>query len=374
MAQAYTPGLKVIPCVKVTKRRVLPIPGTVLVKKGDRVCAADIVARAELPGRVHAVNAANRLGVTPSDLKDCLNVKAGDSVVKGAIIARSKSFIKWFETSLESPVSGVVESVSDVTGQLLLREPPALLNLSAFIDGEVESVEEGIGVTVTAEASHIQGIFGVAGEVHGVLAVAADSPDEELLAEHLNESHCGKIVVGGSFAGINALIRAKQLGVAAVVIGGMRDRDLRELLGFDLGSAVTGLEQLGITIILTEGFGRIPMAEHTFRLLKSREGAMSSASGATQIRAGVLRPEIIIPGKPENYTCARTAAAGGVINTGDLVRIIREPHFGRIGTVAELPPELVKIPTESHVRIMRVRLESGEIITVPRANTELLEK
>ena len=37
MAHAYTPGLKAIPCTRLTKNRLLPIPGTVLVEKGKEV-------------------------------------------------------------------------------------------------------------------------------------------------------------------------------------------------------------------------------------------------------------------------------------------------------------------------------------------------
>ena len=52
---------------------------------------------------------------------------------------------------------------------------------------------------------------------------------------------------------------------------------------------------LGITVIVTEGFGDIAMAERTFDMLKDHAGDDASVNGATQIRAGVMRPEIIIP-------------------------------------------------------------------------------
>ena len=69
----------------------------------------------------------------------------------------------------------------------------------------------------------------------------------------------------------------------------------RNFFGYDLGVAITGSEEIGITLVITEGFGKIPMAQRTFELLKSRTGAKTSINGATQIRAGVVRPEIIIP-------------------------------------------------------------------------------
>ena len=91
------------------------------------------------------------------------------------------------------------------------------------------------------------------------------------------------------------MARAKEMGVAGLVVGGIHDKDLRALLGYDLGVAITGTEQVGFTLILTEGFGTIPMAAKTFSLLSAHAGQQASISGATQIRAGVIRPEIIIP-------------------------------------------------------------------------------
>ena len=374
MAQTYTPGLKAVSLMRVVKKRVLPVPGVVTVKMGDRVSASAVVAYTELPGRVHSVNVANRLGVGPGGIKKALSVKIGDRVAKGGILAESKPFLKWFKSEVLSPVEGYVESVSEFTGQILLREPPSALNLSAYIDGEVTAVDDKSGVTVETDATYIQGIFGVGGEVCGEIAVAVESPDTELLPEHILDSHKGKILIGGRHVGIAAINRARELGVSAVVAGGIHDKDLRELLGYDIGVAVTGMENLGITVIVTEGFGHIAMAEHIFGLFKARAGEKASASGATQIRAGVLRPEIIIPGAPKDYKGGQSGLACGTVKIGDGVRMIREPHFGKLGTVSGLPQELEQIQTESFVRVMEVTLDTGETVTVPRSNTELLER
>src|SRR2546427_7719820 len=91
------------------------------------------------------------------------------------------------------------------------------------------------------------------------------SPEEDVTATHFTTAHAGKIVVGGAFVGAEALARAKAVGVKGIVVGGMHDKDLRALLGYDLGVAITGMETVGFTLILTEGFGRIPMARRTPR-------------------------------------------------------------------------------------------------------------
>ncbi len=374
MAHAYTPGLKVIPCTVLRKKRLLPIPGRVLVEMGKQVEALDIVAQTQLPGKVFSVNVANRLAVGPEEIQDFMLKKEGDPVKKGEIIAENKPFLKWFKTAVESPVDGVIEAVSMVTGQVLLREPPKLLPIKAYVKGTVVEVTPNFGVTIESEGTFIQGIFGIGGETNGEVAVAVASPDEDLTPEDLNETHKGKIVIGGKHASLATVKRAVELGVHAIVVGGIHDRDLRQLLGYDIGVAVTGTEQVGVTLIVTEGFGMIPMAEYTFKLLSSRNGERASVSGATQIRAGVMRPEILVPGYPKNVTICKKEQGRGWIEPGDPVRIIREPHFGVIGVVKSLPPELTKVGSESHVRVLEVDLPGGETLVIPRANIEVLEK
>ena len=374
MAHAYTPGLKVIPCTLLKKKRLLPIPGKVLVELGQEVSAPDVVAQTELPGKVFSVNVANRLAVAPDEIGHYLLKKEGDALKKGDIIAENKPFLKWFKTVIDSPVDGTIDSISLITGQVLLREPPRLLPIKAYVKGKVVEVVPDFGVTVEAEGTFIQGIFGIGGETTGEIAMAVESPDEDLMPESIKETYKGKIVIGGKHACLETIKKAIEVGVSAVVVGGIHDRDLRELLGYDIGVAVTGTEQIGLTLIVTEGFGMIPMAEYTFKLIASRNGEKASVSGATQIRAGVMRPEIIVPGYPSNVTKCKREQGRGWIEPGDPVRIIREPHFGVIGTVASLPPELTKVGSESRVRVLEVTLDGGEKLVVPRANIEVLEK
>lgn len=374
MAHAYTPGLKVMPCTVLTKKRLLPIPGKVLAEKGQNVDALDVVAMTELPGRVYSINVANRMGCGPSEIMKFMKKKEGDKVIQGEIIAENKPFIKWFKTTVDANVDGTIESVSTITGQVLLREPPKQLPIKSYITGKIVDITPDFGVTVESEGTFIQGIFGIGGETNGEIVMACDSPKKDLLPEDIKDEYKGKIVVGGRHAGMATIKKAIEKGVNAIVAGGIDDRDLRELLGYDIGVAVTGTERIGITLIITEGFGTIPMAKYTFELLASRNGEKASVSGATQIRAGVLRPEIIIPGMPKHISTVKREQGRGWIEPGDPIRIIREPYFGIIGTVKSLPPELTVIGSESKARVLEVQLESGEVIVVPRANIEVLEK
>ncbi|MBI3302603.1 MAG: hypothetical protein HYZ72_11110 [Deltaproteobacteria bacterium] len=376
MAHAYTPGLRVTPDAVIRKRRLLPIPGEVLVSEGARVFATTEVAQTALPGKVYPVNVVNQLSITPGEILSYMLKGEGETVSKDEPIAENKPFIKWFKTQVRAPISGTIESVSKVTGQVFLREPPEVIRLSAYIDGVIVEITPKQGVVVESRCAFIQGIFGVGGETAGTVALAVREPDEILTAAHLKPEHRDQIVVGGALAQQETFARAQELGVRALVVGGVHDRDLKELLGYDLGVAITGTEKIGFTLIITEGFGTIPMARRTFDLLAAKTGQHASCSGATQIRAGVIRPEVIIPlehADKSKVKSQKSKVSEGGVEVGDTIRIIREPYFGVIARVKDLPPELQIIPTESQVRVLVATLPDGRDVTIPRANVEMIE-
>ncbi len=374
MATAYTPGLTVTDCTLHRVRRQLPIPGDVLVKVGDRVDAQDVVAQTHMPGDITPLNIANLLSLPPADVAECMLKKEGERVEEGEPLARTKGIFGLFKNTCKSKAAGTVETISAVTGQVMIRGEPEPVQVQAYMSGTVTEVLPKEGVVIEAEVTFIQGIFGVGGEAYGRIVLACASHEEELTADLVKSTMRGCIIVGGARMTDEAISRARDIGAAAVVSGGMDDEDLRDFLGYDLGVAITGSEDLGLTVIFTEGFGEIAMAERTFELLGSREGADASVNGATQIRAGVMRPEIVIPLREGDQGGKATRPrADGELRPGRPVRIIRDPHFGLIGTVSALPAEPQALESGSKARVLEVKLNSGESVIIPRANVELIE-
>jgi hypothetical protein len=69
----------------------------------------------------------------------------------------------------------------------------------------------------------------------------------------------------------------------------------------------------------------IAMAERTFRLFKAQDGRSASVNGATQIRAGVMRPEILVP-----LQDARSSSSNG--SQGEVgVLVVAGPGRGEEG-------------------------------------------
>jgi len=345
--------------------------GEVLVKVGMEVEPNTIVARTFLPGHLQTVKVAEKLGVEAKEVPSLLKVRVGESVEVGDLIAESKGIFGLFKGQVYSEYSGTVEAVSEVSGHVLIREAPIPVEINAYIHGRVVEVIEEEGAIVEAQGALIQGIFGVGGERVGKIRVAVSSPEDVFEAKHVRTDDAGKILVGGSGITLEAIQEAERRNVVGLVSGAIRDDVITQYLGYEIGVAITGQESIPLTIVVTEGFGQLAMAQRTFELFKQLEGREASINGATQIRAGVIRPEVIVPlnetigTKPERREV-------NALEIGTPIRVIREPYFGALGEVVELPPELQVVDSGSEVRVLKVKLVDGKVVTVPRANVEII--
>jgi hypothetical protein len=256
---------------------------------------------------------------------------------------------------------------------VILRGAPIPIEIDAYIPGKVLEVMPNEGAVIETNAAFIQGIFGIGGEGHGKIKVAVESPTEVLDGDKITPEDKDMILVGGSLVTLDAIKKGAEHGVSCIVSGGVRHEDLISFTGEEVGVAITGQEELGITLIITEGFGKMVMSQSTFDLLSSFEGYTASVNGATQIRAGVLRPEIIIPHERKEEGASEESLSSGMV-PGTPVRIIRQPYFGAFGEVVELPVKLQQLESESYVRVLNVRLADGSVVTIPRANVEIIEE
>ena len=324
------------------------------------------------------VNVSKKLDIPPMLLRAYMRYREGDEVRQGAIIADSQGGF-----GLEycyAPTAGVIEKICTKTGAVTIVRPTKSTEVDAYLLGRVAEVFPETGARVEATAAYVQGLFGLGFENHGVLRVVAKSPEAIITADDLTPDLAEAIVVGGANITLEAMRKAVDLGVAGIITGGANHADLAGLLGQELGVGITGQEDLALTVILTEGFGTMPMASDTFELLKSAEGRLASVNGSTQVRAGAIRPEIIIPSldddgaappRPVEECLHELEHERGDAVLGSKVRIVRNPKFGQWGTVVALPDDPVAYETEAKLLSAEVELSDGQRIFVPLANLEI---
>jgi hypothetical protein len=376
--QAYTPGLKRKESYLVRRTRKLPVPGEVLVKARDRVSQDTVIARASVPGQPVACNVAYAIGIDPKEIKQWMPKKIGDSVKEKESLANYEAFFGMIKRQCLSPCNGTIEHISEVTGQVIIREPPTEIELKAYVPGIVAQTFPSDGAVVETPAAFIQGIFGIGGETYGELMLLSTSPSEKVSSSQIDENCRGRVLVCGAQVDAETLRKAREVGARAIVVGGIDESDLEKFCGYEIGVAITGQEKVGLTLVLTEAFGAMSMLENTFTILQKFNGKLACLNGATQIRAGVIRPEVIIPLEISTCDMRRSeeddAARSQGLDIGNLVRVIREPHFGALGRIVSLPAQLQKLETESEVRVLQVELPDRRRAVVPRANVEIIEE
>ena len=319
------------------------------------------------------INVANQLNIDASDINQCMIKTTGESIHKNDLIAETKGIFGFFKSSVLSPVDGTIETISDVTGQVVLRESPIPVEVDAYIEGKINEVISEEGVVIKTNGVFIQGIFGIGGESRGEIKTIVANRESEITKDMITDEEKGKIIIGGSFISIDAYKKAIDFEVAGIVVGGFNYYDLEEILGYTLGVAITGSEDLHTSLIVTEGYGKIQMGQQTFDLLNTYNGKLASINGATQIRAGVIRPEIIIPLDSSDASMqSNDSNQSDGMTIDSLVRVIRSPNFGKIGLVKELPPELREMESETMVRVAIVHID-GNRFEIPRSNLEVVE-
>jgi hypothetical protein len=323
-----------------------------------------------LPGELLVIRLPESTGLDPEEVRDGLKVKEGETISEGQVICEVTGLFGFFRTIARFPVAGVVEHFSPTTGHVSVRLSPRELTVSAYVSGRVVECRGSQSVTIECYCDFVQGVFGVGGACHGNLLVLEDTFNGALTEDNIPGDCRGKVVVGGSNVSVKALKALAKSGAVGLVTGSIDNHTLSEFLQFDLGIALTGDEDLPFTVIITEGFGSLEMSSRARDIFIHNNGRFVSIDGTTQVRAGAVRPEVVMPldGEPNTISVISKSSEG--LNIGSMVRIIRAPFFGKIGTIADLPVNPMKLPTGAYSRVARVHI-GDEIAIVPRANLEV---
>ncbi len=354
----YPPESRVTSLTLIKRERLLPVQGEVLVRVGDKVEPSDIVAQAALPKDFYVVEAARVLSVEDEELSDYMLKEVGDFLRADEIIAAKGGVLGLFPPrKCPSPVDGRL--VSRKGGRLLIESYLTPFELKAHLKGQVTNLMSNYGVVIQTVGALIQGVWGIGEEASGVLKMVVDDPQQPLEPEAIDASCHRAIIVGGSSAPREALLKAKERQVQGVIVGGL-DASLREL-----SSA------LPFPVIATEGIGEIPMALMIFEILSSNAEREVSISAKTQLRWGRIRPEIVIPSQTDEAPPPQPSP-NARLEIGVWIRITRQPRLGVVGRVVALPPEARIIDSGAKLRGAEVELEGGEKVFVPWANLELI--
>lgn len=341
------------PLTQIVRRRLLPEAGRVFVQVGDRVQPEDIIAEATLSGEVMLFDLAERLGIDPLSAARAARVREGQQVTARSLLARRRRFL-WVKREVRAPTEGIVRGVQE--GCLLFEPTGRLIQLRAFVPGEIVEVYPERGAAIRTVGALVCGAWGHGGEAQGRIVVPVEGPTQPLGWQNVRLSHRGAILVGGTLTDHRALFRARQFRVSGLVVGSIHP-NLRPLC-----------ERLAFPILVTEGIGRVPMMTTLFDFLQRHQGRLAILSGCALGAQG--NPELIIPLNAPLESTALTVPRP--LQEGLLVRLTRPPYLGLIGRVTRLPAEPQQTAIGTWAKGAYVRLPNGETLFVPLANLEVV--
>ncbi len=346
------PVTHILPLTNIRRTRALSMPGKVLVRAGQKVTAADVVAMAQVPEGHIVLDIRRGLGVKRiSEAERSVVRQPGDRLEKGDVIAEAGGL---FSRIVRAPAAGEVVLVSG--GQVVLRTETKLVEVYAGFDGVVAEILPEYGAIIEVNGALIQGVWGNGQMDSGMLVVVASSPDDNLTSQKLDVSLRGAVVMCGPCASADALRAGGDLPLRGLILSSMT-ADLLPLA-----------RSLSYPILVTDGFGKIPMNEPAYKLLTTSEKRDVSVN-AVDNPPGGERPELIIPlpafGEPARNT--------DVFAQGQVVRIQGDPFTGKVGTILQLRKGLFTLPSGLKVSAADVQLEGETRVSVPLVNLEVIE-
>jgi hypothetical protein len=327
----------------------------VMVRNNERVEPTQVVARVHQTQDFRIIDVARALRVPRSQVKRVMLKEPGATVEAEQPLAARGGVLRRI---VRAPTKGAIVAIGN--GRVLLEVEPELIEVRAYLKGIVTQVTPGQGVVIETPGAVVQGTWGCGGEAFGVLRVVAEKREESLRGKHIDVACHGAIVVGGGTIEATALEQAQQLQVRGLIAGSLEGELRRQA------------EACPFPIILTEGWGRIPMAELIFSLLRGQSGREASISAETRVRFGVKRPEILIP-LPVESRPSPPPPPGAPLAVGARVRVVRSPYLGAVGIVSAIVPSARRVDSGARVLGAEVDLggEAGTVF-VPYVNLELL--
>jgi hypothetical protein len=347
------PVLHVLPLTTIVRERVLPVPGKVNMHVNQRVNPTDVVAETTYAREHVLLDVARTFGISANDADKLIRVKEGDRLEKGALIAEKSGLLS---NTIKAPRAGRVMVCG--SGQVLMEVGDARIELRAGLPGVVTQIIPDKGVVIRTAGALIQGVWGNGRIDNGLMVNLIDKPDGILVADRLDVSLRGSVILGGQVRDLETLKAAAELPVRGLILPSIPS------------TLIEPAYKMRYPILVTEGFGTMSMNSAAFKLLTTNNKREVTVNADHFDRYTGTRPEVIIPlpisNEPEEPNQYEH------FELGRQVRMRRPPHAGMIGTISELPAGLSLLPSGLRAPAAEVKLENGDILLAPLVNLEVV--
>lgn len=361
--------------------RSLSGKGTFQVRVGQQVTPSEIIGNAVASAGFRILNLATLLSVPPREVANLLVKKMNEKIYKGELLAFKKGGLFGGSRVVTAPTDGILEFLNNKTGELRLAFFPKKVDLLAGVYGIVEELDEERGqATIKTQASRIYGMFGSGRSRDGTLHILGKK-DDLVTASMIQAQYEGSILVGGGFFFKGAISVAISTGINGLITGGMDALDYRGMAGGRLSFPKKLETDVGISVIVCEGFGSVPLGDDIFKTLSEYEGkfvfidgnkALISLPSYSSSCVERVKNTVLPPLRNDDSALdLQSAAENSELQPGLKVRIVGTSYLGEQGKLLAVDNSLTLLP--SGIRSYMATVEtSRRKIQVPVANLEII--
>lgn len=343
----------VLPLSTIRRERLLPVPGRVLVRQGQKVEPRGVIAEAAVAPEHLLLNVARSLGVSSKKAKSLIQRQVGEDIAEGDLIAGPVGVTR---RVLRAPVSGRIVLIRE--SKVMLQVEASPYQLQAGFPGIVIDLVADRGAVIETQGALIQGVWGNGQMDFGLMQSKLEAPDGKLTKDQLDVSLRGAVILGGYCDDPKALRNAADIPLRGLILSSMA------------ASLVPLAAKLPFSVIVLRGFGFQPLDSASFKLLTSNQNREVALNAVAFDRFAGTRPEIIIPvPTAEDHPHPMETEDYAV---GQKVRLIRATDMNSVGTIERIFEQPVSLPSGLRAVAANITLENEKTVVVPLVNLEIL--
>ncbi len=343
---------QISPAIKIHRNRMLPVNGSVIVRKGQKVNENDIIAEASLPAHHVLIDVVQAFGLAdPKLAATYIKRAAGETLDHHDIIAETGGM---FSRIIRTPKPGKIITVRD--GLVVIETEAKSISLKALYPGFVFDILQDRGVVIETSGAVIQaawanGLTGV-----GPLICKTDSRSDELVFSSLEVTARGAVIAGGTCSKPDVLTQAAQLPVAGLILGTMP------------ASMIEVAKAQPYPILLIDGFGNTGMDSTSWKLLFSLVNKEVILNGETTGGLIPTKPEVMVSAPVDE----QNSASAKMFTSGQTVRVHTAPNLGQTGRIEKILPGTVTLANGLKVAAASIIMDNNERKTIPVANLDVI--
>lgn len=354
--------------------RVLNGKGSLNVRIGQQVNPDEILGSATSNVGFRIINLSSELGVSPGDAGKFLVKKLNQRIYTGELLALKKGSLLGGKKIVISPSDGVLEFLNPKTGELKLSFLPKKVDLLSGVYGIVDRVDVARGqVVLRTMVTKVNGVFGTGRQRDGILHILGKK-DELISKNEIKAIYSEYVLAGGSLIFKDSISSAISIGVKGIITGGINADDYRAMAGGRLVFPKKLDNDIGISVVVCEGFGAVPIGDDIFGVLSEYEGKFISIDGNRGIinlpsfsSASLSTVKTTVLPEMQDDNSKSTAE----LKIGLKVRVIGNSYLGEQGKILAINDSLTLLPSGAKTTLATIET-SRRKIQLPVANLEVI--